>query len=194
MKTVKTLSVAILVSASVLFASASDFSLKKASVVTVSDNKLNLEPWMLDLGLFSTKDADSQGSSVVEIAIANPDFSILVEAVTKADLVEALSAKGPFTVFAPNNEAFNNLFSKLGVSGIKDLSAEQLKSILLYHVVSGKVMSTDLTNTKVATLNGQELIIDLSDGVKINESTVIVADISGNNGVIHVIDEVLIPQ
>ncbi len=194
MKTVKTLSVAILVSASVLFASASDISLKKASVVTVSDNKLNLEPWMLDLGLFSTKDADSQGSSVVEIAIANPDFSILVEAVTKADLVEALSAKGPFTVFAPNNEAFNNLFSKLGVSGIKDLSAEQLKSILLYHVVSGKVMSTDLTNTKVATLNGQELIIDLSDGVKINESTVIVADISGNNGVIHVIDEVLIPQ
>lgn len=194
MKTVKTLSVAILVSASVLFANASEISLKKESLVTVSDNKLNLEPWMLDLGLFSTKDTDSQGSSVVEIAIANPDFSILVEAVIKADLVEALSAKGPFTVFAPNNDAFNNLFSKLGVSGIKDLTAEQLKPILLYHVVSGKVMSSDLTNTKVATLNGQELKIDLSDGVKINESTVIAADISGNNGVIHVIDEVLIPQ
>ena len=194
MKTVKTIVVAILVSASVLVASASEISLKKATVVTVLDNKLNLESWMLDLGLFSEKNAGSQGGSVVEIALANPDFSILVEAVTKADLVEALSAKGPFTVFAPNNEAFNNLFSKLGVSGIKDLTAEQLKPILLYHVVSGKVMSSDLTNTKVATLNGQELTVDLSDGVKINKSTVIAADISGNNGVIHVIDEVLIPQ
>lgn len=194
MKTVKTLAVAVLVSASVLVASASENLFGTATVVEVSDYKLNFEPWMLDLGVFNSEKADGEGSSVVEIAVANSDFSILVKALTKADLAGALSAEGPFTVFAPNNEAFNALFKKLGVSGINDLTAEQLKPILLYHVVSGKVMSTDLTNTKVATLNGQKLKIDLSDGVKINESTVLAADISGNNGVIHVIDQVLMPN
>jgi uncharacterized surface protein with fasciclin (FAS1) repeats len=137
---------------------------------------------------------DTGSSTVVEIAVSNPDFSILVEAVTKAGLAEALSAEGPFTVFAPTNAAFNNLFSQLGVSGIKDLSAEQLTPILTYHVVSGKVMSTDLSNTSVATLNGQKIKVDLSNGVKINDSNVVAADISGKNGVIHVIDQVLLPK
>ncbi len=137
---------------------------------------------------------DSGSSTVVEIAVSNPDFSILVEAVKKAELVDALSADGPFTVFAPTDEAFKSLFSQLGVEGIKDLSAEQLTPILTYHVVSGKVMSADLSNTSVATLNGQKIKIDLSDGVKINESKVVAADVEGKNGVIHMIDRVLLPN
>jgi transforming growth factor-beta-induced protein len=136
---------------------------------------------------------DTSSSTVVEIAVSNPDFSILVEAVTKADLAGALSADGPFTVFAPNNAAFKALFADLGVKGVEDLTAEQLTPILTYHVVSGKVMSSDLSNTSVETLNGKKIKIDLSDNVKINDSKVIAADIDGKNGVIHVIDKVLIP-
>ena len=145
---------------------------------------------------FTTKaDNNASSSTVVEIAVSNPDFSILVDAVKKAGLVNALSADGPFTVFAPTNEAFKTLFSQLGVSGIKDLTAEQLTPILTYHVVSGKVMSTDLSNTTVPTLNEKhKLKVDLTDGVKINSSKVVAADISGKNGVIHVIDKVLIPE
>ncbi len=152
---------------------------------------------VLVLGLSFNSEAKKSGdssSSVVEIAVSNPDFSILVEAVTKADLAGALSAEGPFTVFAPTNDAFNALFKELGVSGISDLSAEQLAPILTYHVVSGKVMSSDLSNTSVATLNGKKINVDLTDGVKINDSKVIAADISGSNGVVHVIDKVLIPK
>ncbi len=141
----------------------------------------------------NAKDGNSS-STVVEIAAANPDFSTLVEAVSKAKLVDALSADGPFTVFAPTNEAFDKLFKQLGVSGIKDLTAEQLTPILTYHVVSGEVMSTDLSNTSVATLNGKKIKVDLSNGVHINDSKVIKADIKGKNGVIHVIDKVLIPE
>ncbi len=142
----------------------------------------------------ANKGADGSSSTVVEIAVSNPDFSILVEAVSKAGLVEALSADGPFTVFAPTNAAFESLFSQLGVSGIKDLTAEQLTPILTYHVVAGKVMSTDLSNTSVATLNdGKKIKISLTNGVQINDSKVVAADISGKNGVIHAIDKVLIP-
>jgi len=137
---------------------------------------------------------DTSSSTVVEIAVSNPDFSILVEAVTKADLAGALSADGPFTVFAPTNDAFKALFTDLGVEGVEDLTAEQLTPILTYHVVSGNVMSSDLSNTAVETLNGKKIKVDLSDGVKINDSNVIAADIKGKNGVIHVIDKVLIPE
>lgn len=157
------------------------------------ESTLEIEPWMLDETLFSGNDSDSPSSTVVEIAVSNPDFSILVDAVKKAGLVDALSADGPFTVFAPTDEAFKSLFSKLGVSGIEDLTAEQLAPILTYHVVSGKVMSTDLSNTSVATLNGKKINIDLTDGVMINDSEVVTADIEGKNGVVHVINKVLIP-
>jgi len=138
--------------------------------------------------------SDSSSSTVVEIAVGNPDFSILVDAVKKADLAGALSAEGPFTVFAPTNKAFNDVFKQLGVKGIKDLTAEQLTPILTYHVVPGKVMSGNLSNTSVATLNGKKIKIDLTNGVMINNSKVVTADISGKNGVIHVIDKVLIPE
>jgi uncharacterized surface protein with fasciclin (FAS1) repeats len=163
-------------------------------VLNIAEKTMVIESWMLDANLFGADDSKSAGSTVVEIAVNNPDFSILVEAVSKAGLVDALSAEGPFTVFAPTNDAFKSLFSQLGVSGVKDLTAEQLTPILTYHVVSGKVMSTDLSNTSVATLNGQKIKIDLSSGVKINDSKVVAADIEGKNGVIHVIDSVLLPE
>jgi len=159
-----------------------------------TERSLEVESWMINEAHFEAKDSDAGSSTVVEIAISNPDFSVLVDAVKKAGLVDALSAEGPFTVFAPTNEAFEKLFSKLGVEGVKDLTAEQLTPILTYHVVSGKVMSTDLSNTSVATLNGQKIKVDLSDGVKINDSNVVKADISGKNGVVHVIDKVLLPE
>jgi transforming growth factor-beta-induced protein len=134
--------------------------------------------------------------SVVDFAISNPDFSILVEAVVKAGLVDALSAEGPFTIFAPTNDAFEMLFSALEVSGIADLSAEALTPILLYHVVSGNVNASQVSTGMVPTLKeGSELSIVVSEmGVTINESSKVVAvDVQGTNGVIHVIDKVLIP-
>jgi len=168
--------------------------LMNSELMGMNDRDLKVEAWMLNEANFDSGDSETASSTVVEIAVANPDFSILVDAVKKAGLVDALSADGPFTVFAPTNAAFESLFSQLGVDGVKDLSAEQLTPILTYHVVSGKVMSTDLSNTKVSTLSGDnKLKVDISDGVKINDSNVVAADIEGKNGVVHVIDKVLIP-
>lgn len=193
MKTkVKSLGIAFVLSVVIIGAHASEFK-AKSIIDRIPETAIEIEKWMMREALFISEEAEPIGSTVVEIAVSNPDFSILVEAVTKADLVGALNAEGPFTVFAPTNDAFNALFKQLGVKGISDLSKEQLSPILTYHVVLGKVMSTDLSNTSVSTLNGKEIKIDLSNGVKINESKVIAADISGENGVIHVIDKVLIP-
>ncbi len=133
--------------------------------------------------------------TVVNLALANENFTTLVQAVVKAGLVDALSGDGPFTVFAPTNDAFAALFAQLGIAGIDDLTAEQLMPILTYHVVPGNVLSTELENGEVGTLNeGKKLTVNLSSGVKINESAVVAADIQGANGVVHVIDKVLIPE
>lgn len=185
MKTIKILGLAFILSFTLSGVEASEYKLELEPVMM-------LESWMIDNSIFETNNNTSE--TVVEIAVSNPDFSTLVAAVTKADLTDALSSKGPFTVFAPTNEAFDKLFKQLGVEGIDDLSAEQLKPILTYHVVNGKVMSSDLSNTSVATLNGKKINVDISDGVQINDSNVIAADIQGANGVVHVIDKVLIPE
>ncbi len=133
--------------------------------------------------------------TVVDIALANDNFTTLVEAVIKAGLVDALNSEGPFTVFAPTNAAFEELFAQLDIAGIDDLTAEQLTPVLLYHVVPGNVLSSELTSGNVGTLNGgKNVTVDLSSGVKINESSVVSADIQGTNGVIHVIDQVLMPE
>lgn len=132
--------------------------------------------------------------TVVDIAIANPNFSILVEAVVKAGLVETLSGTGPFTVFAPTNAAFQTLFTQLGVSGIDALSAEALTPILTYHVVSGNVRAAQVTSGNVPTVNGENITIAVGSGVTINGDTnVIATDVQGSNGVVHVIDKVLLP-
>ncbi|NCB08101.1 MAG: fasciclin domain-containing protein [Bacteroidia bacterium] len=131
--------------------------------------------------------------TVVSVALANSNFTTLVQAVVKAGLVDALNGAGPFTVFAPTNDAFSALFTQLGITGINDLTAEQLVPILTYHVVSGNVLSTNLTAGEVGTLNGKKISVNLTGGVKINNSTVVAADIQGSNGVVHVINQVLIP-
>jgi transforming growth factor-beta-induced protein len=192
--TVKTIAAGLILTASVFGVNASEISANSFKIAEVREAVLTVESWMVDLDLFGLPIAETAAGTVVDIAVANSDFSILVEAVTKAGLAGALSAEGPFTVFAPTNDAFKALFKELGVKGVSDLTAEQLTPILTYHVVSGKVMSTDLSNTSVATLNGQKIKIDISNGVKINDSKVTKADILGTNGVVHVIDRVLIPN
>ena len=135
-------------------------------------------------------------TDVVDIAIQNSNFSILVEAVLKAGLVDALKADGPFTVFAPTNAAFEALFAQLGVNGVSDLTAEQLTPILLYHVVNGNVRSADVSSGMVPTLNPDAKIemMVTEMGVKLNGSAnVIATDVQGTNGVIHVIDAVILP-
>jgi len=111
----------------------------------------------------------------------------------KAGLVETLSSGGPYTIFAPTDEAFEQLFTDLGVSGIQEIDTETLVAVLQYHVVEGNVLSTDLSEGNVATLNG-DITFSLSGSVTINGSSQVVqTDIQGTNGVIHVIDAVLLP-
>ncbi len=150
-----------------------------------------------NLSVIASNPSDANADkTIVEIATAEEDFSILTEALVKADLVNALNQSGELTVFAPTNDAFKKLFNKLGVEGLSDLSKKQLTPILLNHVVKGKVMASDVKSGEVSTLNEKSSInIKKSmDGVKINKSSnVINTDIQASNGVIHVIDAVLVP-
>ena len=132
---------------------------------------------------------------IVETAIKAGSFNTLVAAVQAAELVETLKSKGPFTVFAPTDEAFSKLDKATLESLLKPENKNQLIAILTYHVVAGKVMSTDITgNMEPATVNGSTINITLDNGkVMINDATVISADVDTDNGVIHVIDTVLIP-
>lgn len=150
---------------------------------------------VLALALMVSVPVFSAEQDIVGVASGSEDFTILVSALQEADLVEALQAEGPFTVFAPNNKAFAKLLGELNISAEDLLAHPQLKDVLLYHVVSGKVMSTDLTDGLEAdTLKGEKIKFDLSDGVKANESTVLTADLEATNGVIHVLDTVLVPS
>ncbi len=116
-------------------------------------------------------------------------------ALVEADLVETLQGEGPFTVFAPTNEAFADLLEALEIEAADLLAHPQLADVLLYHVVSGAVMSGDLVDgMEVATAAGETITIDLEDGVFVNESEVVAADIEADNGVIHVINAVLVPE
>jgi len=134
--------------------------------------------------------------TVVEIAQQNSLFSTLVLAVVKADLAGTLSGAGPFTVFAPTNDAFTALFTTLKVTGISDLSKQALTPILLAHVVSGNVQSGSLVSGMVPTLNAAKSlnVVVSTSGVKIDGAiNVIKADVQGKNGVVHVIDKVIVP-
>ena len=132
---------------------------------------------------------------IVDTAIKAGSFNTLVAAVQAAELVETLKSKGPFTVFAPTDEAFSQLDKTTLESLLKPENKDQLVAILTYHVVAGKVMSTDITdNMQPSTVNGSTINIKLNNGkVMINDATVITADVDTDNGVIHVIDKVLIP-
>jgi uncharacterized surface protein with fasciclin (FAS1) repeats len=131
-------------------------------------------------------------ADIVDTAVAAGSFTTLVAAVTAAGLVETLKGAGPFTVFAPSDDAF----AKLPAGTVEGLLADipKLTKILTYHVVSGAVMSTDIKGVMhPATVEGSTLAIDPTSGVKVNDATVVTADIVADNGVIHVIDTVLIP-
>ena len=150
---------------------------------------------MLALMLAISIPVYAEEGTIVDIAVGSDDFSILVAALQEADLVGALQGEGPFTVFAPTNAAFAKLLGELGIEAGDLLAHPQLSEVLLYHVVSGKVMSGDLTDGMMApTLKGDNILVDLDGGVRINSSNVIAADIEASNGVIHVIDTVLVPS
>ena len=131
---------------------------------------------------------------IVDTAVAAGNFTTLVAAVEAAGLVDTLKGEGPFTVFAPTDDAFAALPAGTVEDLLKPENKDKLVSILTYHVVPGKVMSGDLTEgMKAATVQGGEVTITLDGGAKVNGANVTTADIEATNGVIHVIDGVLMP-
>lgn len=132
---------------------------------------------------------------IVDVAASNDSFSTLVAAVKAAGLVETLKGDGPFTVFAPTNDAFAALPAGTVENLLKPENKDQLVSVLTYHVVPGAVTSDQLAGKRmsVATVQGQSVHVDGRNGVKVNTSNVTTADIVASNGVIHVIDKVLLP-
>ena len=131
-------------------------------------------------------------ADIVDTAVSAGSFTTLVAAVQAAGLVDTLKGAGPFTVFAPTDEAFAKLPAGTVESLLNDIP--KLTKILTYHVVSGKVLAADVVKlTSAKTVEGSEVKIDASNGVKINDSNVTTADVAADNGVIHIIDSVLLP-
>lgn len=134
-----------------------------------------------------------QMANIVETAIGAGSFKTLVEEVKAAGLVETLSGPGPFTVFAPSDDAFSKLPAGTVDGLLHDIP--KLKSVLTYHVVPGRLMASDVVKlTSAQTVQGQSLSIDTRDGVRVGGAKVVQADISADNGVIHVIDSVMLPK
>ena len=147
---------------------------------------------LLPPGLMAAK--PTQSGTIVDVAASNPAFSTLVTAVKAAGLVETLSGKGPFTVFAPTNEAFAALPKGTLEMLLKPENRDSLRKVLTYHVVSGNLMAKDLKSGKVATVEGNSVTLQVNkNGVKVNGINVIKADVNATNGVIHAIDRVLLP-
>ncbi len=143
----------------------------------------------------SLADCGTCDKTIVENAVATDDFKTLVAAVKAADLVETLSGEGPFTVFAPTNEAFAKLPKGTLETLLKPENKKKLAAILTYHVVAGKVMAADVVKLKNAkTVQGKNVRIRVKDGkVMLNKANVVKTDIVCKNGVIHVIDAVILP-
>ncbi|QFT33651.1 fasciclin domain-containing protein [Roseibium porphyridii] len=133
---------------------------------------------------------------IVDTAVGAGSFGTLVAAVQAAGLVDTLKGEGPFTVFAPTDEAFAKLPEGTVENLLKPENKDQLVAILTYHVVPGKVMSSDIAGKKaeVASVEGSKISVDATDGVKVDNASVVTADIETSNGVIHVIDTVIIPK
>lgn len=151
---------------------------------------------LLAFSLVSVASADhhKEAKTVVDIAVGSPDHTTLVAAVKASGLVETLSGSGPFTVFAPTNAAF----AKLPAGTVEDLLKPENKSklvaILTYHVVPGKVMAADVKSGDVKTVNGEMATIKVSGGkVMIDGAQVVATDLAAKNGVVHVIDSVIMP-
>lgn len=147
------------------------------------------------VGSFTVAADCAKQKDIVDTAVGAGSFKTLVAAVKAADLVDTLKGKGPFTVFAPTDEAFAKLPKGTVEELLKPENKEKLQAILTYHVVPGDVRAADVVKLKEAkTVQGQTVKIDTSAGVKINDATVIKTDIATSNGVIHVIDTVLLPH
>ena len=131
--------------------------------------------------------------TIVDVASADANFSTLVAAVSAAGLVETLSGTGPFTVFAPTNDAFAALPAGVLDALLLPENKAVLTQILTYHVVAAKVMAADVTDGDVATVEGQTIKLSTADGVTVNGATVVAADVAASNGVIHAIDAVILP-
>jgi uncharacterized surface protein with fasciclin (FAS1) repeats len=143
---------------------------------------------------FLSAPAFAQDKDIVDTAIAAGNFTTLAAALTAAGLVETLKGAGPFTVFAPTDAAFAALPAGTVEDLLKPENKDKLIAILTYHVLPGKVMSTDLSEgLMAATVNGAEVTITLADGAKVNGAVISAADILASNGVIHVIDSVILP-
>lgn len=153
--------------------------------------------------VFTAALAQDTPATVVDIAVGSDAHTTLVAAVTEAGLVETLSGEGPFTVFAPTDEAFAAALESLGLTAEELLASEDLSSILTYHVVAGNLMAADVLaaieaaggTAEVETVNGATISVSVVDGmVMINDTaTVTAADLVAGNGVVHVIDAVLLP-
>ena len=143
-----------------------------------------------------TEQSHNHNSDIVDLAVQTDALSTLVAAVEAAGLLETLKSDGPFTVFAPTNEAFEALPDGILESLLMEENRDQLIEILTYHVVSGKVMSSDLSDGMTAeTVQGTEITISINEyGVSVDDASVVQADVEASNGVVHVIDAVIIPQ
>lgn len=147
----------------------------------------------LVLGIAATGFSEDYKKDIVDTAIEAGSFQTLVKAVQAAGLVETLKSEGPFTVFAPTDEAFAKLPAGTLESLLQDKA--KLQAVLTYHVVAGKVMAADVVKLSSAkTVQGQEVSIDTSNGVKVDGANVVKTDIVTSNGVIHVIDSVILPK
>ena len=131
--------------------------------------------------------------TVVDLAVGSPDHTTLVAAVKAAGLVETLSGKGPFTIFAPTNAAFAKLPAGTVESLLKPENKDKLVAILTYHVVPAQVLAKDVQAGEAPTVNGKKLTLATTGGVTVNGAKVIATDLVGTNGVIHVIDTVILP-
>ena len=145
--------------------------------------------------LTPSNNANAAQGDIVDVAVSAGQFNTLAAALQAADLVSTLQGEGPFTVFAPTDEAFAALPEGTVESLLKPENRDQLISILTYHVVAGKVMAADVVSlTEAATVNGSDVAIKVVDGnVLINDATVVAADVEATNGVIHVVNKVILP-
>ncbi|BAQ17940.1 secreted and surface protein containing fasciclin-like repeats [Methyloceanibacter caenitepidi] len=150
----------------------------------------------LVLMLFTVSAANAMSKDIVDTAAGAGQFKTLVAAVEAAGLVDTLKGDGPFTVFAPTDEAFAKLPDGTVEDLLKPENKDKLVAILTYHVVPGKIMSGDISgkSSEVKTVQGDTLNVDATDGVKVDEAKVVKADIDASNGVIHVIDTVVMPN
>lgn len=143
---------------------------------------------------YTAKDAADAGTIFVEVASSNDQFGTLFTAIAVAGLGDTLSGEGPFTLFAPTKAAFDALPEGLLTKLLLPANKAVLAEILAYHVVAGKVMAADVAAGDVETVQGENITIDTTDGVKINTATVTQTDFPATNGVIHMINEVLVPS